>query len=61
MLQCCSAAVLVTGVQGARLCVDSHQAVVLAQLTLATALRVYQPTLYLELSLKVNKVCSLPS
>ena len=54
--------VLVTcGVQGARLCVDSHQAVVLAQLTLATALRVYQPTLYLELSLKVNKVCSLPS
>ena len=52
---------LVTGVQGARLCVDSHQAVVLAQLTLATALRVYQPTLYLELSLKVNKVCSLPS
>ena len=47
------------GVQGARLCVDCHQAVVLAQLTLGTALRVYQPTLYLELSLKVNTGCSL--
>ena len=54
--------VLVTGVQGARLCVDCHQAVVLAQLTLGTALRVYQPTLYLELSLKVNHgVQPLPS